>query len=101
MNAMNIRRVWAAYWPEEISAAKAAFDSVVLGKIEDEIATDESFNGLTGFHMRFGVRAAVFHAAGVSGMRPRDVYVILGGEEGAFERASEVFHRVHGVYLVF
>ncbi len=101
MNAMNIRRVWAAYWPEEIGAAKAAFDSVVLEKIEDEIAADESFNGLNGFHMRFGCQSAVFHAANVSGMRPRDVYTILGGEEGAFERASEVFHRVHGVYLVF
>ena len=96
-----MHQVRAAYWPEEISAAKAAFDSVVLGKIEDEIAEDESFTGLTGFHMRFGCRSAVFHAANVSGMRPRDVYAILGGEEGAFDRASEVFQRKHGVPLMY
>ena len=98
---MNMRQVRAAYWPEEISAALTAFDSVVLGKIDEEIAEDESFCGLNGFHMRFGVRSAVFHAADVSGMRPRDVYAILGGEEGAFERASEGFRRLHGVPLMY
>ena len=102
MNDMNARRrVWASYWPEDIAAALAAFDSVVLEKIDDEIEADESFNGLTGFQMRFGVRSAVFHAADVSGMRPRDVYAILGGEEGAFERASEGFRRLHGVPLIW
>lgn len=101
MNALARRRVLASYWPEEMAAAIAAFDSVVLEKIEDEVEADESFNGLTGFHMRFGVRAAVFHAANVSGMRPRDVYAVLGGEEGAFERASEGFRRLHGVPLMY
>ena len=98
---MNMRQVRAAYWPEEISAALTAFDLVVLGKIDEEIAEDESFCGLNGFHMRFGCRSAVFHAANVTGMRPRDVYAILGGEEGAFDRASEVFQRVHGVPLIY
>lgn len=95
------RRVWASYWPEEMAAALQAFDSVVLEKIETEVEADESFNGLTGFHMRFGCQSAVFHAANVSGMRPRDVYAILGGEEGAFDRASEVFQRKHGVPLMY
>ena len=102
MNDMNARRrVLASYWPEEIAAAIAAFDSVVLEKIEAEVEADESFNGLTGFHMRFGCRSAVFHAADVTGMRPREVYTILGGEEGAFERASEGFRRLHGVPLMY
>ena len=98
---MNMRQARAAHSPEEISAALTAFDLVVLGKIDEEIAEDESFCGLNGFHMRFGCRSAVFHAANVTGMRPRDVYAILGGEEGAFDRASEVFQRVHGVPLIY
>lgn len=101
MNALARRRVWASYWPEEMAAAIAAFDSVVLEKIDEEIEADEFFNGLTELHMRFGCRSAVFHAANVTGMRPREIYTILGGEEGAFERASEGFRRLHGVPLIW
>lgn len=101
MNALARRRVWASYWPEEMAAALAAFDSVVLEKIDDEIEADEFFNGLNELHMRFGCRSAVFHAANVTGMRPREVYTILGGEDGAFERASECFRRLHGVPLIW
>lgn len=98
---MNVRAVYAAYTSDEIRAARVAFDQVILDKIDKEIAADENFRGLTGFHMRFGIRAAVFHAANTSGMRPRDVYTLLGGEGGAFDRASRVRYATEGVPFCF
>ena len=97
---MNIRAVYAAYTSDEIRAARAAFDQVILDKIDEEIASDENFCGLTGFHMRFGIRAAVFHAANTSGMRPRDIYILLDGEGGDFDRASRVRYVTEGVPFV-
>lgn len=98
---MNVRAVYAAYTSDEIRAAFVAFDRIIFDKIDEMIAADKNFCGITSFHLRFGTRAAVFHAAKVSGMRPRDVYTLLGGEGGAFDRASRIRYETEGVPFCF
>ena len=75
----------ATYMREQLHKARNTFMEHCVQCLDEMEAEDPCFNGVTHFHLRFATRKAVFMASDASGVRPRDVYRLLGGEEGAFD----------------